>query len=72
MLGFGAGLLLCAFWLDRETNYEIIDSKEPAIVWIESLTNLLLKLLDIAAIAKRIEAAAVPLVVDNTFASPYF
>lgn len=67
---FGVDILYAD--MTDETNYELIDSKKPAMVWIESPTNPLLKVLDIAAIAKRTKAAAVPLVVDNTFASPYF
>lgn len=52
-------------------NYAQITERQPAMVWIESPTNPLLKVLDIAAIAKASAGAGVPLVVDNTFASPY-
>jgi cystathionine beta-lyase/cystathionine gamma-synthase len=41
------------------------------LVWIETPTNPLLKLVDIAAVAALKPAGAV-VVVDNTFASPYF
>jgi len=41
------------------------------LFWIETPTNPLLKLVDIAAIAKMKTAGQV-VVVDNTFASPYF
>ena len=41
------------------------------IVWIETPTNPLLQILDIAAIAEVAKAAGALLVVDNTFASPY-
>jgi len=41
-----------------------------ALCWLESPTNPCLKVLDLAAIAERTRAAGVPLVVDNTFASP--
>ena len=40
-------------------------------VWIETPTNPLLKLLDIAAIAERCKARGLLLVVDNTFMTPY-
>lgn len=54
-----------------ESNYSQIAQRKPAMVWIESPTNPLLKILDIAAIAKRCRDTGVPLVVDNTFASSY-
>jgi len=43
-----------------------------AMVWIESPTNPLLKVVDIQAVAERASAVGIPSVVDNTFASPYF
>jgi cystathionine gamma-synthase len=53
-------------------NHSVIAERRPALVWIESPTNPLLKVLDIAAIADAAHAADAVLVVDNTFASPYF
>ncbi len=41
------------------------------LVWIETPTNPLLQILDIAAIAGLARKAGAPLAVDNTFASPY-
>ena len=41
------------------------------MVWIETPTNPLLKVLDIRAIADAAHAVDGLLVVDNTFASPY-
>jgi cystathionine gamma-lyase len=41
------------------------------LVWIETPTNPLLQIVDIAAIAALARKAAAPLAVDNTFASPY-
>ncbi len=44
---------------------------EPAdLVYVESPTNPLLKLVDVAAVAKRAHAAGATVVVDNTFATP--
>jgi cystathionine beta-lyase/cystathionine gamma-synthase len=40
------------------------------LVWLETPTNPMLKLVDIAAVAKHAREAGVPVVVDNTFASP--
>lgn len=42
------------------------------LVWIESPTNPLLKLIDIEAVSQRAHAAGAWLAVDNTFMSPYF
>ncbi len=42
------------------------------LIWMESPTNPLLKLCDIEAIAKIAQNHHIPMVVDNTFASPYF
>jgi cystathionine beta-lyase/cystathionine gamma-synthase len=45
--------------------------RRPHMVWIESPTNPLMKVLDIAEIARAGHAAGALVVVDNTFASPY-
>ncbi|MDP6376600.1 MAG: PLP-dependent aspartate aminotransferase family protein [Pseudomonadales bacterium] len=45
---------------------------ETAMVWLESPSNPLMKLVDITAIAERARARGVLVVVDNTFLSPYF
>ena len=42
------------------------------MVWIETPTNPLLKLIDIRELARITKKAGVLLAVDNTFASPYF
>lgn len=42
------------------------------LIWLETPTNPLLKIIDIAAIAQLAKAHNLILVVDNTFASPYF
>lgn len=44
--------------------------RETKLVWIETPTNPLLKLCDIAAVADLCTGAKLPLVVDNTFLSP--
>ncbi|MCA9617792.1 MAG: cystathionine gamma-synthase [Myxococcales bacterium] len=43
---------------------------ETKMVWMETPTNPLLKIFDIRGAAKAAQAAGVPLVVDNTFATP--
>jgi len=42
------------------------------LVWLETPTNPLLKLVDIAAICERAHAKGVKVAVDNTFATPVF
>ena len=44
--------------------------KNTRLCWVETPTNPLLKLVDIAALAKIARRAKVPLAVDNTFATP--
>ncbi|MFN3595646.1 MAG: cystathionine gamma-synthase [Rubricoccaceae bacterium] len=41
------------------------------LLWIETPTNPLLKIFDIAALAERARARGITVVVDNTFATPY-
>ena len=42
------------------------------LIWLETPTNPLLRLIDIQAVAEIAHQHNVPVVVDNTFASPYF
>lgn len=42
------------------------------VIWVETPTNPLLKLVDIAAVAQIAHQGGAKLVVDNTFVSPYF
>src|SRR5262249_31330397 len=48
-----------------------IINRSTRLVWIETPTNPLLQILDIAAIAELAHRAGAVLAVDNTFASPY-
>jgi cystathionine gamma-synthase/cystathionine gamma-lyase len=50
--------------------FEAAFTPKTKLAWIESPTNPLLKLADIAALSELSHARRVPLVVDNTFASP--
>lgn len=45
---------------------------ETKLLWVETPTNPLLKLVDIAALAALSKEAGVVFTVDNTFATPYF
>jgi cystathionine beta-lyase/cystathionine gamma-synthase len=53
-------------------NVEKAMRKNTRYVWIETPTNPLMVLTDIAAVAKIAHAGGAELVVDNTFMSPYF
>jgi cystathionine gamma-synthase len=68
-----AKLGIRALYLDltKPENWEEIRRAKPALVWLESPTNPLLKIVDIAAISAVAAEAGVPVVVDNTFASPW-
>lgn len=50
-------------------NYARIAEIKPALVWLESPTNPLLKILDIAAISEVAHSVGSTVVMDNTFAS---
>ncbi len=52
--------------------YGTIAEERPALVWLESPTNPMLKILDIAAISSEAAKVGSPVLVDNTFASPFF
>ncbi len=64
------GIVTSQVDLTDPENLERALREETKLVWIETPTNPMLKLIDIAAIAERCKARGVPLVVDNTFASP--
>ncbi|MCX7919381.1 MAG: cystathionine gamma-synthase [bacterium] len=46
--------------------------KNTKMIWLETPTNPLLKIIDITAVAKIAKEHNLLIVVDNTFASPYF
>lgn len=52
--------------------YERAIRPNTRMVWLESPTNPLLRLVDIEAVAKMAHRRGLLVVVDNTFASPYF
>lgn len=66
-----------------QVSYQALDMSNPAtvtralsehparVVWVETPTNPLLSIVDIAALARSCREAGALLVVDNTFASPY-
>lgn len=58
--------------LTREESFRVILEKKPKLVWIESPTNPLLKVIDIKEVSKYTTRAGSCLLVDNTFASSFF
>jgi cystathionine gamma-synthase len=79
---YGGTFRLLTAWKKRgELDVEFVDfgnagavaaalSKSAALVWIETPSNPLLRITDIADIAKRSHAVGALVVVDNTFLSP--
>jgi cystathionine beta-lyase/cystathionine gamma-synthase len=64
---------LTARYTDDSTaaGFEKIITQKTKLVWIETPTNPLLQILDIAALAEVSHKHSAKLAVDNTFASPY-
>ncbi|HMA38098.1 MAG TPA: cystathionine gamma-synthase [Chloroflexia bacterium] len=67
---------------DYGLDFTYLDLSDPAAIdqhwqpntraaWLETPSNPLLKLIDIAAVARRVRARGGRLIVDNTFASPF-
>lgn len=64
---------LTATYTDDPTTagFSALFTPQTKLVWIETPTNPLLQILDIAALAELAHSRGALLVVDNTFASPY-
>lgn len=56
---------------DTEAVAAAIKPGKTSVVWLETPTNPLLNIADIAAVAEAAHAAGARVVVDNTFATPY-
>jgi cystathionine gamma-lyase len=57
---------------DLEATQAAIRPGQTKMVWIETPTNPLLKVIDIAAVSQMAQAVSARSLVDNTFATPYF
>jgi cystathionine beta-lyase/cystathionine gamma-synthase len=57
--------------LSQPANWEEIRRSRPALLWLESPTNPLLKIVDIGGLSAVAKEAGAAVLVDNTFASPY-
>jgi cystathionine gamma-lyase len=55
----------------RPAGFAAIITPKTKLVWVETPTNPLLQIIDIAAVAELTHKAGALLAVDNTFASPY-
>ncbi len=56
-------------WIDftEQSAIEAIKEKQPAMIWLESPTNPLLKVIDLKEICSTAKSLQIPVVVDNTF-----
>jgi len=79
----GTYRLFANVWSRAGLSFDFVDLSDPGavdrfkrpetkMVWMETPTNPMLKLFDIAAIAERAQANGLKMVVDNTFMSPVF
>lgn len=66
-----AGIAFTAVDTREPANVEVAIRPETRLVYIETPTNPLMRIADIAAIARICHDRGIQLVVDNTFASPY-
>jgi cystathionine gamma-lyase len=69
-----SGLGLSFSYIDMTDPAALDEAIQPntKLVWLETPTNPMLKILDIEKIAERTHLAGLTLVVDNTFMTPYF
>ena len=58
-------------WIDFSSadSIELIDNLNPSMIWIESPTNPLLKIIDLKKICDKAKENQIPVVVDNTFST---
>lgn len=61
-------------YVDARDKHNVIDTLQPntRLIWLETPTNPLLKICDIAEIAKLGKEKGIPVLVDNTFMTPFF
>lgn len=58
--------------VDKNDSIKKAIQKNTKLIWIETPTNPLLKIVDIAGVSKIAKNKKILLAVDNTFATPYF
>ena len=57
--------------LSKENNWKGHIKKNTKMIWLETPSNPLLKIVDVAVIASQLQDTDIFLICDNTFASPY-
>ena len=57
--------------MQNTTEVERLTNENTKIIWVETQTNPMMKIIDIAAMAKIAKKTGALLCVDNTFATPY-
>ena len=57
--------------LSKDSNWKGLIRQNTKMVWLETPSNPLLKILDISSISKQLKDTDVMTICDNTFASPY-
>ena len=57
--------------LSKENNWKGHIKKNTKMIWLETPSNPLLKIVDVATIASQLQDTDIFLICDNTFASPY-
>lgn len=67
----GFGIKFHFTGMDEVKNVEALINEKTKMIWIETPTNPLLNIVDIAAICKIAQRKNILTVVDNTFATPY-
>jgi cystathionine gamma-lyase len=67
----GYGIKFHFVGMDEVKHVEALINSNTKMIWIETPTNPLLNIVDIAAICKMAKAKNILTVVDNTFATPY-
>ncbi len=66
------GILVTYADVDNANSFKKAITKKTKLIWIETPTNPLLKIIDIAKISRIARKNNIIFAVDNTFASPYF
>ena len=65
---FGLKTIYCDF--TKKDSLKYIGRYNPALIWLESPTNPLLKILNLKEICEEANSKGIPVVVDNTFCTP--
>ncbi|HEY5500425.1 MAG TPA: aminotransferase class I/II-fold pyridoxal phosphate-dependent enzyme, partial [Candidatus Humimicrobiaceae bacterium] len=67
-----SGLKITYADVDDMDSFEKAINKDTKLIWVETPTNPLLKIIDLEKLSETAKRKNIILAVDNTFASPYF